>query len=100
MEEYIINKDWAVDNYMLFHKIRGIVLKHIRNEMIVNVHLSSCPYNGNKQRIFIQEFYNDDRETCLPVLGETLDDVDIVAYRFDNTVVYALKEEAEALAGI
>ena len=99
MEEYIINKDWTVDN-MLFHKIRGIVLKHIRNEMIVNVHLSSCPYNGNKQRILVKEFYNDDRETCIPTIEGAVDNIDIVVYRYDNTVVYALKEEVEALAGI
>ena len=99
MEEYIINKDWNVDN-MLFHKIRSIVLKHLKNEMLVNVHLSSCPYNGNKQRIFVSEFHNDDRESCIPAIEGALDDIDIVVYRFDNTVVYCLREEAEALAGV
>ncbi len=99
MEEYIINKDWGVDE-MLFHKIRNIVLKHLRNEMLINVHLGSCPFNGNKQRIFVPEFYNDDRETCIPAIEGAIDDIDIVVYRFENTVVYSLKEDAEALAGI
>ena len=99
MEEYILNENWGIDN-MLFHKIRNIVQKHLRNEVFVTVHLSSCPYNSKKQRIFVKEFWNDDRETCLTLFDEAIDDTDIIVYRFDNTIVYALREEVEALAGV
>lgn len=98
VEEYIFNKNWGIDD-MLFHRIRGIVRNHLRNESFVTVHLSSCPYNGNKQRILVPEFYNSDRETCISTYDEALDDVDILVYRFDNNIVYALKDEVEALIG-
>lgn len=98
MEEYILNKCWGVDNF-LFQKVRELVLKHIRNEMLITVNLSSCPYNGNKQRIFVSDFNNDDRENCYEVFDAAVD-MDIVAYRFDdNKIVYALLDEVEALAG-
>jgi hypothetical protein len=88
----------GIDN-ILFQKIRSIVLKHIKNEMLVCVHLSSCPYNGNKQRIFVDEFHNDDRENCINAFEGAIDDVDIIVYRFENKIIYGLKEEVEAIAG-
>lgn len=90
-----------VDSWTM-HKIWGMLEKTLKTNEMVEIHLSSCTHTA-KQRIYIPDFMGrDDYDICISTYVPA--DVTLVAYKYsegaDKTIVVAIAEEVEALAGV
>lgn len=90
-----------VDSWTM-HKVLGLLEKSLRNNEMVEIYLSSCTH-GPKQRIYIPDFMGrDDYDICINTFEPA--DVTLVAYKYsegtEKTIVVAIAEEVEALAGV